>query len=89
MATALTRHLEDPAHKVRSSAEAMPTEKYNFRAANGLFKGATAHFGPGDVRASAKLVKHIACSNFAFAAEFDGREPPPGCDKGGPSPAKT
>jgi uncharacterized damage-inducible protein DinB len=31
----------------------------------------------------------VACSNFAFAAELDGKTPPPDCDKGGPNPAKT
>ena len=34
-------------------------------------------------------MKHVACSNFAFAAELDGTKPPAACDKGGPSPAKT
>jgi hypothetical protein len=34
-------------------------------------------------------VKHVACSNFAFAAELDGNTPPPGCDKDGRSPAKA
>jgi len=31
----------------------------------------------------------VACANFGFAAELDGKTPPPGCDKDGPSPAKT
>ncbi len=34
-------------------------------------------------------MKHVACSNFAFAAELDGRKPPDACDKGGHSPAKS
>jgi len=31
----------------------------------------------------------VACGNFAFAAELAAQKPPEGCDKGGPSPAKT
>ena len=88
VASALLRQFESQEYEVRSAAEAMPAEKYNFRAAEG-FKGAKAPFGPGDVRTFAELVKHIACSNFAFADELDGKEPPPACDKGGPSPAKS
>jgi uncharacterized damage-inducible protein DinB len=89
VASALLRQFESQEYEVRSAAEAMPADKYNFRAAEGLFKGAKAPFGPGDVRTFAELVKHIACSNFAFADELDGKEPPPACDKGGPSPAKS
>jgi hypothetical protein len=31
----------------------------------------------------------VACANFAYAAELDGKKPPPDCDKGGANPAKT
>ncbi len=41
------------------------------------------------MRTFAQQVKHVACSNFAFAAELDGQTPPATCDKDGPSPAKT
>jgi hypothetical protein len=41
------------------------------------------------LRTFAKQVKHVACANFGFSAELDGKTPPPDCDKGGPSPAKT
>jgi hypothetical protein len=46
-------------------------------------------FGPAEVSTFAQQVKHVACANFAFAAELDGKTPPPGCDKDGPSPART
>jgi hypothetical protein len=38
---------------------------------------------------SQSRVKHVACANFAFAAELEGQKPSDACDKGGPSPAKT
>jgi uncharacterized damage-inducible protein DinB len=76
-------------YEVRSAAEAMPAEKYGFRPAEGRFKGEHPAYGPAEVRTFGELVKHIACSNFAFAAEMDGKTPPEGCDMGGPSPAKT
>ena len=41
------------------------------------------------MRTFAEQVKHVACANFAFAAEFEGQQPPAVCDKGGPDPAKT
>ncbi len=41
------------------------------------------------MRTFADQVKHVACANFAFAAELDGTKPPEACDKGGPSPART
>src|SRR5216684_3516131 len=42
-----------------------------------------------ELRSVAEQIKHVACANFAFSAELDGKTPPPDCDKGGPSPAKT
>jgi uncharacterized damage-inducible protein DinB len=46
-------------------------------------------FGPAEVRTFAQQVKHVACANFAFAAELDGHTPPAGCDKEGSSSART
>jgi hypothetical protein len=61
-------------------AEAMPEAKYSFVPANGEFTG---------VRTFAKQIKHVACSNFAFFNEIEGRTPPAQCEKGGPSAART
>lgn len=54
-----------------------------------MFKDERPEFGPSEERTFAKQVKHVACTNFAFAAELNGTKPPEACDKGGPSPAKT
>lgn len=87
--TALMRTFGSQEYEFRSAAEAMPEDKYNFRpAVQGKFTEA-APFGPTELRTFAEQIKHVACSNFAFAAEFDGKKPPEACDKGGPSPAKT
>src|SRR5260370_7922405 len=67
----------------------MPEEKYGYRPAEGKLKNEKPQFGPAEVRTFAEQVKHGACSNFGFAAELDGQKPPEGCDKEGPSPAKT
>jgi uncharacterized damage-inducible protein DinB len=61
-------------------ADAMPAEKYGFRPTGVAFAG-TRTFG--------EQVKHVACGNFAFFNEIEGKEPPPRCDAGGPSPEKT
>jgi hypothetical protein len=65
-----------------SVAEAMPAEKYSYipSAPGGKFDG---------VRSFAEQVKHVACANFAFFNEIEGKTPPDGCEKGGPAPAKT
>jgi hypothetical protein len=64
-----------------SAADAMPEEKYSFAPTNGAFQG---------VRTFAEQVKHVACANFGFFSEFEGRTPPPDCEKGGGSyPAHT
>jgi hypothetical protein len=86
---ALMRTFGDQEYEFRSAAEAMPEAKWSYRPAQGLFKNEKPEFGPAEVRTFAKQVKHVACSNFAFAAELDGTKPPAACDKGGPSPAKT
>jgi hypothetical protein len=89
VASAFLRGLQYQEYEARSAAEAMPEEKYGYRPAEGKFKNEKPEFGPSEVRTFAQQVKHVACSNFGFAAELDGKTPPAGCDKDGPSPAKT
>jgi len=89
VASALLRTASFQEYEVRSAAEAMPEDLYLFRPAEGKFKNEKPEFGPSEMRTFAEQVKHVACSNFAFAAEFDGQQPPAVCDKGGPDPAKT
>src|SRR6266403_6347015 len=89
VASAFPRGFGYQEYQVRSAAEAMPEDKYGYRPAEGKFKNEKPEFGPAEVRAFAEQVKHVACANFAFAAELDGTKPPEACDKGGPSPAKT
>jgi len=64
-----------------SAAEAMPAEKYDYipNVSGGNFVG---------TRSFAEQVKHVACANFAFFNEIEGKTPPELCEKGGPSPAK-
>ena len=75
--------------KQPTAAEAMPADKYNYRPAQGDYGGVFPGYGPKELRTFAEQVKHVACANFGFSAELDGKTPPPDCDKGGPSPAKT
>jgi len=89
VASAFVRGLQYQEYEVRSAAEAMPEDKYGYRPAEGKFKNEKPEFGPAELRTFAQQVKHVACSNFAFAAELDGQTPPAACDKDGPSPAKT
>jgi hypothetical protein len=89
VASALLRGIQFQEYELRSAARAMPEEKYSYRPAEGKFKNEKPEFGPAEVRTFAEQVKHVACSNFGFAAEFDGQKPPGGCDKGGPSAART
>jgi uncharacterized damage-inducible protein DinB len=89
VSSAFLRNFQYMEYGVRSTAEAMPEEKYGYRPAQGQFKNEKPEFGPAEVRTFAQQVKHVACANFAFAAELEGKTPPPGCDKDGPSPAKT
>jgi hypothetical protein len=87
--TALMRTFGSQEYEFRAAAEAMPEDKYSFRpTVQGKFTE-PAPFGPTELRTFAEQIKHVACSNFAFAAELDAKKPPDGCDKGGPSPAKT
>ena len=86
---AIIRMFDDQEYQFRSAAEAMPETQWNYRPAPGLFKNETPEFGPAELRTFAEQVKHVACANFAFAAELDGAKPPDACDKGGPNPART
>lgn len=89
IASALLRQMQLQEYEVRSSAEAMPEEKYSYRPAKGEFKNEKPEFGPAKVRTFGEQVKHVACSNFGFSAELDGKKPPEACDKGESNPAKT
>ena len=61
-------------------AEAMPEEKYSYIPTTGKFD---------DARSFGEQVKHVACAQFAFFNEFEGKKPPDDCEKGGHDPAKT
>jgi len=61
-------------------AEAMPEDRYSYIPTVGKFDG---------VRSFGEQVKHVACAQFAFFNEFDGKKPPEDCEKGGHDPAKT
>src|ERR1700746_2576329 len=61
-------------------AEAMPEDKYSYIPAGGNFDG---------VRSFGEQVKHVACAQFAFFNEFEGKKPPDDCEKGGHDAAKT
>ncbi|HKT50159.1 MAG TPA: DinB family protein [Candidatus Angelobacter sp.] len=61
-------------------AEAMPEEKYGYVPTSGKFD---------DARTFGEQVKHVACAQFAFFNEFEGKKPPDDCEKGGHDPAKT
>ncbi len=61
-------------------AEAMPEDKYAFVPTQGNFAG---------VRSFGEQVKHVACGNFAFFNEIEGKTPPAHCEKGGPDAAST
>jgi uncharacterized damage-inducible protein DinB len=61
-------------------AEAMPEDKYSFVPSGGNFEG---------VRSFAEQVKHVACANYGFFNEIEGKTPPDHCEKGGSAKAKT
>lgn len=67
-------------HGFLSVAEAMPESKYSYIPTGGNFEG---------VRSFGEQVKHVACAQFAFFNEIEGKTPPEHCEKGGPSKAKT
>src|ERR1700722_20209426 len=64
-----------------SAADAMSAGKYDYipNVPRGNFVG---------TRSFAEQVKHVACANFGFFNEIEGKTPPDLCEKGGPSPAK-
>jgi uncharacterized damage-inducible protein DinB len=61
-------------------AEVMPESKYAFVPTGGNFDG---------IRSFGEQVKHVACAQFAFFNEFEGKKPPDDCERGGHDPAKT
>lgn len=61
-------------------ADAMPEEKYGYIPTAGKFEGA---------RSFGEQIKHVACAQFAFFNEFEGKKPPDACERGGHDPAKT
>ena len=61
-------------------AEAMPEDKYAFVPTAGKFD---------DARNFGEQIKHVACAQFAFFNEFEGKKPPDDCERGGHDPAKT
>jgi uncharacterized damage-inducible protein DinB len=63
-----------------AAAEAMPAGKYSFIPSAGNFK---------EARSFAEQVKHVACVNYAFFNEVEGKTPPELCEKGGPSKASS
>jgi len=63
-----------------SIAEAMPEDKYGFIPTAGSFS---------DARSFGEQVKHVACAQFAFFNEIEGKTPPESCERGGPSKAST
>jgi uncharacterized damage-inducible protein DinB len=76
--------VSDPLQFIEGSflgvAQAMPEDKYDFIPSAGNFEG---------VRSFAEQVKHVACAQYAFFNEFEGKQPPADCEKGGHDPAKT
>jgi uncharacterized damage-inducible protein DinB len=89
VASALLRSVQYEEYEVRSAAEAMPEERYSYRPAEGKFKDEKPEYGPAEVRTFWEQVEHVACANFGFSAELDGKKPPEGCDKRGASNAKS
>ena len=89
VASALLRNFQYEEYEFRAAAEDMPAAKFSYRPKPGDFGGVYPGYGPKELRTFAEQLKHVACSNFGFAAELDGKKPPDACDTGGPSPAKT
>lgn len=89
VASALLRTLDYETYEMRSAAEFMPAEKYGWRAAHGDYGDDYPGYGPKELRTFGEQIKHVACANFAFSAELDGKTPPAACDTGGPSAAKS
>jgi hypothetical protein len=60
-------------------AEAMPENKYSFVPTDGKFD---------DVRSFGEQVKHVACNQFAFFNEFEGKKPPKTAKRAGTNQQK-
>ena len=80
IADSVSRTLQFAERNFLDVAEAMPENKYAFVPTGGNFDGA---------RSFGEQVKHVACAQFAFFNEFEGKKPPDDCEKGGHDPAKT
>jgi uncharacterized damage-inducible protein DinB len=80
IAESVERSLNPVERAFLSVAEAMPEAKYSFIPKDGNFAG---------TRSFAEQVKHVACSQFAFFNEIEGKTPPANCEQGGPSKAAT
>jgi hypothetical protein len=89
LASALMRTFDFQEYEFRSAAEAMPAEKYGYRPVSSLFSKEKPAFGPAELRTFGEQIKHVACANFAFSAELEGKTPPPACDKGEPIALKA
>jgi hypothetical protein len=89
LASAMMRTFDFQEYEFRSAAEAMPAEKYDYRPVSGLFSKEKPAFGPAELRTFGEQIKHVACANFAFSAELEGKTPPPACDKSEPAAVKT
>ena len=61
-------------------AKAMAEDKYSFTPRVGKFDA---------VRSFGEQAKHVACAQFAFFNDFEGKKPPEDYEKGGHAPAKT
>ena len=72
--------LKDVERDFIALAEAMPEEKWNYKPTQGEFNG---------VRTFGEQIKHVACSNEAWAKQILEEKPPDRCHLGGPNPAKT
>ena len=80
IAESVSSNLEYAEGDLLSIAEAMPEDKYSFIPTGGNFEG---------VRSFGEQIKHVACAQFAFFNEFEGKQPPADCEKGGHNPART
>ena len=80
VSAAIVDNLRFSEGELLSIAAAMPEEKWDFIPTNGAFK---------DARSFGEQVKHVACAQFAFFNQVEGKKPPDACERGGPSPAKT
>jgi uncharacterized damage-inducible protein DinB len=80
LAASVADPLEYAGDDLLGVAQAMPEDKYSFIPTSGKFD---------DARSFAEQIKHVACAQFAFFNEFEGKKPPTDCEKGGHDPAKT